>query len=104
MFVWEPGLGPGLAVLLQPPPQPPTLLAAGNHGGATYHELRRFAAAALEGAPPEVSLRDGSLAVMMGVAAQRSIELGAPVAWADMVREYMSHDVNGVLQPITYRS
>ena len=67
------------------------LMDAGNHAGATYYELERFTTAALEGLPPDVSLRDGSMAVMMGIAAQRSIELGVPVSWSEMLHEYKLH-------------
>lgn len=64
------------------------LLEAGNHCGATYVEVSRFAAAALAQAPPEVTLRDGSKAVLMGLAAHRSIETGQPVLWSDMLAEF----------------
>lgn len=64
------------------------LLEAGNHAGATYEELRLFTEKAMEGGGAEVSLHDGSMAVMMGLAAHRSIESGAPILWKDMLREY----------------
>ena len=66
------------------------LLRAGNHAGATFEELRRFvdAARADSEQQAEVTLRDGSLAVLLGVAAQRSIATGAPVLWEDMLREF----------------
>jgi len=68
----------------------PKLLEAGNHAGATYEELRRFTHAALNGGDAEVlvSLADGAMAVLMGIAAQRSIASGLPVAWADMLAEF----------------
>ena len=67
----------------------PELLLAGNHAGATHEELVRFVAAVADGAPPAVSLADGSKAVLMGIAAQRSIARGgAPVAWSEMTDEF----------------
>lgn len=65
------------------------LMQAGDHAGSTFHELRRFAHAALSpGAQPEVSLDDGAVAVMMGIGAHRSIATGMPVAWQSLVEEY----------------
>jgi len=64
------------------------LLEAGNHGGATHHQLRAFARAARHGEPPAVGLRDGSKAVLMGLAAHRSIDTGQPVLWRDMLDEF----------------
>jgi myo-inositol 2-dehydrogenase/D-chiro-inositol 1-dehydrogenase len=64
------------------------LLEAGNHCGATYEEVRAFTAAVLGRLPPTVSLSDGSKAVMMGLAAHRSIESGQPVYWRDMLHEF----------------
>ncbi len=70
----------------------PELLLAGNHAGATFEELVRFTRAALAGSPTaEVSVRDGSLAVLMGVAAHRSIASGAPVLWSELLAEFESH-------------
>ena len=66
------------------------LLEAGNHCGATYEEVRAFASAALAQQPPTVSLSDGSKAVLMGLAAHRSIDSGQPVLWSDMLAEYSS--------------
>ena len=55
------------------------ILAAGHHHGATYFEHLRFQAAIRGEGRVEVSVDDGALAVAMGVAAHRSIELGEPV-------------------------
>ena len=59
-----------------------------------YEELRSFVSACTSGGatPPAVSLADGSAAVMMGVAAHRSIERGgAPVQWDEMLAEFAAH-------------
>ena len=64
------------------------LLEAGNHGGATHAQLQAFARAALRGEPPAVGLRDGSKAVLMGIAAHRSIDTGRPVLWREMLDEF----------------
>lgn len=64
------------------------LLEAGNHCGATYEEVRAFATAALTRQAPAVTLNDGSKAVLMGLAAHRSIETGQPVLWSDMLAEF----------------
>ena len=64
------------------------LMEVGNHAGATHEELRRFTDAALAGGKPEVSLRDGAMAAMIGIAAQRSIERGAPVMWAEVLADF----------------
>ena len=63
------------------------LLQAGNHAGATHEELRRFTDAALDGRPPDVTLSDGTKAVLMGLAAHRSIDEGRPVTWDEMLAE-----------------
>ena len=59
------------------------LLEAGAHCGATHEELVRFTQAALHaGQPPEVSVSDGTKAVLLGLAAHRSIDTGRPVLWS----------------------
>eukprot|EP01047_Picozoa_sp_COSAG01_P054449 COSAG01_NODE_5949_length_3939_cov_3.112500_6_plen_382_part_00 len=60
-----------------------TILAAGYHAGATFFELQRFADCVRRGREPEVTAADGLLATTLGVAAQRSIELGRPVVSSD---------------------
>ena len=64
------------------------LLEAGNHCGATYEEVRAFADAALQAQPAAVTLADGSKAVLLGLAAHRSIESGMPVLWSEMMDEF----------------
>jgi myo-inositol 2-dehydrogenase / D-chiro-inositol 1-dehydrogenase len=50
------------------------VLKAGEHHGATYFQHQRFRRAVLEGAPVEVTLEDGLKAVVIGLAAERSIQ------------------------------
>ena len=64
------------------------LLEAGNHAGATFEELVAFTRAVRSGSAPEVSLRDGAMAALMGLAAHRSISSGQPVLWKNMLAEY----------------
>ena len=64
---------------------PPELLAAGSHHGATWYEHEAFLAALRAGTDPGVSLRDGRLAVAMGVAAERSIAERRPVDLAELL-------------------
>ncbi|WMS44942.1 Gfo/Idh/MocA family oxidoreductase [Acuticoccus sp. MNP-M23] len=56
-----------------------TLLEAGDHNGATFYQHRRFADAVRTGSRPEVTLRDGAMAVAIGLAAQHSAENGEAV-------------------------
>jgi len=58
----------------------PRVLAAGDHHGATFVQHRRFAAMVRGGGAPEVGLRDGSIAVAVGAAAEESVRTGLPVA------------------------
>jgi predicted dehydrogenase len=60
------------------------LLEAGFHHGATYYQHLAFRRAVLEGRPPEVSVRDGLLAVAIGVAGERSAAEHRPVALAEL--------------------
>jgi predicted dehydrogenase len=60
------------------------ILAAGFHHGATYFQHVAFAEAIRAGGAPAVSVRDGLLAVAMGLAAQRSIEERRPVELAEL--------------------
>lgn len=60
------------------------LLRAGAHHGATYHEHVAFRRAILRGTPPEVSARDGLLAVAMGLAAERSAAERRPVEMTEL--------------------
>jgi predicted dehydrogenase len=52
----------------------------GLHHGSSYLEHLDFRDAVLAGETPEVGLRDGMLAVAIGVAAHRSIDEGRPVS------------------------
>jgi len=60
-------------------PVDPALLAAGDHNGSTFYQHQLFARALRSGTAPEVSLRDGAMAVRMGMAAQASAESGQAV-------------------------
>ncbi|NIZ14254.1 Gfo/Idh/MocA family protein [Phaeobacter sp. HF9A] len=61
-------------------PVDPTLLAAGDHNGSTFYQHQGFLDL-VRGArrTPEVSLQDGKWAVLMGLAAQRSMTEGRAV-------------------------
>ncbi|MEM8854466.1 MAG: Gfo/Idh/MocA family oxidoreductase, partial [Pseudomonadota bacterium] len=65
----------------RPIPVDPRLLEAGDHNGATFYQHERFAAL-VRGTlkTPEVSLRDGEAAVLMGLAAQKSAATGEAVS------------------------
>lgn len=61
-------------------PVDPTLLDAGDHNGSTFYQHRKFLEIIRgEATVPEVSLRDGKMAVLMGMAAQRSMIEGRAV-------------------------
>jgi predicted dehydrogenase len=60
------------------------VLEAGFHHGATFFEHLAFQRAIREGRPPEVSVRDGLLAVALGIAAERSAALRRPVELAEL--------------------
>ncbi len=60
-------------------PTPPDALAAGTHHGATYFQQRDFHHALVNGTEPLISARDGYRSVVIGAAAQKSIETGQPV-------------------------
>ena len=60
------------------------VLEAGFHHGATFFEHLAFQRAIREGRPPEVSVRDGLLAVALGLAAERSAAEHRPVELAEL--------------------
>jgi len=70
-----------------PVPVEEQILRMGSHHGATYFEHVAFLDALRNGTPPEVSARDGWLAVAMGVAAQRSIEERRPVEMSEVLMQ-----------------
>ena len=72
------------SVETHPVPVDEALLKAGGHHGSTYFEHQAFLRAIRTGGAPEVGVRDGLLAVAMGVAAERSIERGQPVELAEL--------------------
>lgn len=59
---------------------PKEIQDAGAHQGATYYAHQAFLTAIKEGKPPAVDLRDGLMAVLMGMAAQASIASGEAIA------------------------
>jgi predicted dehydrogenase len=60
------------------------LLEAGFHHGSTFFEHRAFLQAVRSGSEPEVSVRDGLLAVALGLAAERSARERRPVELAEL--------------------
>lgn len=60
-------------------PVDPAVLAAGAHHGSTYFQHLGFRRAVLDGAPVEVTLRDGVQAVRIGLAAEESVQTGRAV-------------------------
>lgn len=63
-----------------PVPVDHSVLSAGDHHGSTFYQHRAFARMVREGGRPAVSLRDGAIAVEVGVAAEISMRTGQPVA------------------------
>lgn len=61
------------------------ILAAGSHHGATYYQHAAFAAAVRDGAPVEVTARDGLMAVAIGAAAEISAREGRAVLLSELV-------------------
>jgi len=55
------------------------LLEAGDHNGSTFYQHEKFARVLRGKQSVEVSLQDGIKAVMVGLAAQRSIETGEAI-------------------------
>ena len=60
-------------------PVDPTILAAGDHNGSTYYQHAKFNAVVRGEGQVEVTLRDGAMAVLMGMAAQESARTGRAV-------------------------
>jgi predicted dehydrogenase len=60
------------------------LMKAGFHHGSTYFEHLAFLQAIRSGGPPEVSVRDGLMAVALGQAAERSVVEGRPVELSEL--------------------
>jgi predicted dehydrogenase len=59
-------------------------LDAGFHHGSTFFEHLAFQRAVRENLPPEVSVRDGLLAVGLGLAAERSAAERRPVELSEL--------------------
>jgi predicted dehydrogenase len=89
---WPTHLGePPVAQVIVSPRQPkgpqmveipvdPTLMEAGDHNGSTFYQHVKFLDVVTGRGVPEVTLRDGRLAVEMGLAAQQSALTGKAVA------------------------
>ncbi|NOX21654.1 MAG: Gfo/Idh/MocA family oxidoreductase [Actinobacteria bacterium] len=58
----------------------------GYHDGSSFIEHLKFRDAVLSGGEPEVTVGDGLLAVVIGVAAHRSIDEGRPVFLEELLR------------------
>ncbi len=71
-----------------------TLENAGSHHGATYHEHVAFQKTLLDDAPIEVTISDGLIAVLMGLAAQRSVQTGSSIA-VDVASLSLTEDKRG---------
>ncbi|MEJ8474627.1 Gfo/Idh/MocA family protein [Roseibium algae] len=66
-------------------PVDPALLEAGDHNGSTFYQHEGFLQLVRgQKAVPEVSLNDGQMAVLMGMAAQQSARTGQAVLVADV--------------------
>ncbi|MEZ8826772.1 Gfo/Idh/MocA family protein [Vibrio amylolyticus] len=66
-----------------PIPVDPALLAAGDHNGSTFYQHQKFHQAITQGGLVEVTAEDGLKAVIIGLAAQQSIETGKTVEITD---------------------
>lgn len=60
-------------------PVDPSLLAAGDHNGSTFYQHLGFYNAVTQGTAVDVTIEDGLKAVVIGKAAQQSIETGQSV-------------------------
>ena len=69
-----------------PVPVDPTVLSAGDHHGSTFYQHRAFARMVRDGGRPAVTLRDGAIAVSMGLAAERSVATGEVVTMEETRR------------------
>lgn len=72
-------IGVALPLIRETVPVDPALLELGHHNGATYFQHERFLRMIRDGGRPEVTVEDGMKAVIMGSAAELSVEEGMPV-------------------------
>ena len=70
-----------------PVPVDHTVLRAGDHHGSTFYQHRAFARMVREGGEPAVTLRDGAMAVEIGLAAERSMRSGEAVTFDWSLRD-----------------
>ncbi|MGI9434783.1 MAG: Gfo/Idh/MocA family oxidoreductase, partial [Geminicoccaceae bacterium] len=75
-------MGQSLPLISETVPVDPVLLKLGDHSGATYFQHLRFQELVRKGGSPDVTVDDGLKAVIMGVAAERSIKKGVPISLA----------------------
>ncbi len=61
----------------------PDILHAGDHHGSTFYQHQRFLKLLEDGGQPEVSLRDGMIAVAVGAAAEESARTGQAILLPD---------------------
>jgi len=59
----------------------------GFHHGSSFLEHRGFIDAIREGKPPAVTTRDGLMSVLVGLAAQQSIESGQAVEIDSLLKQ-----------------
>ncbi|MFS4583074.1 Gfo/Idh/MocA family protein [Phaeobacter sp. C3_T13_0] len=72
--------------VVQNVPVDPELLAAGDHNGSTFYQHRKFLELVRGNcSAPEVSLHDGRMAVLIGLAAQISIAEKRVVEMSDLI-------------------
>ena len=60
---------------------------AGDHHGSTFFQHQRFLRMIREGGAPEVTIRDGRIAVAVGLAAEESVRTGQAVTLPGFVEE-----------------
>jgi len=68
-------------------PLDPAIARAGDHHGSTFFQHQRFAQMVKTGGAPDVSLRDGRIAVAVGGAAEESARTGQAVLLPDYSQE-----------------
>ncbi|RMH43192.1 MAG: gfo/Idh/MocA family oxidoreductase [Alphaproteobacteria bacterium] len=79
-----------------PTPVDPTILEAGDHNGSTFYQHQRFLEVVRGTRPaPDVTVRDGLLAVVMGLAAQRAAAEGRSVPVAEFLPDGTARPVPG---------
>ncbi len=62
------------------------ILNAGDHHGSTFYQHQRFLEMITHGGAPEVTARDGMIAVAVGAAAEESVRTGQAIRLADFTK------------------